>query len=321
MATSGTRVLTRTRDEIILSALRLLGLIKPGGHVDHGEMIDWGAEAFNEMITNWQNEGLGLWLKDDATLYMQKGTATYNIGPSGDHCTLSAVETTVDGAVDSGESAIDVDSITGVSDGDTIGVELDSGSFQFTTVNGTPSGSTITLTAALTGDVADGAFVFAYTDKVARPLEIGDIRAVQPDDTELQLGDPISRNEYMGFADKTSTGSPHKVHYHPSLTNGKLFSWQPPDDVEKRLRFTVKLPIEVFATASDNPAFPQEWFKVLRYNLASDLGMEHHEHVDPQRLLMIKAEARELLDTAFGRDTEKSSIIFASVYGFEGYDR
>jgi len=320
MATSGTRVLTRTRDEIIHGAYRLLGLEKPGGTVPHPEMMNWGADALNEMILAWQSDGLGLWLDSDATLYMQKGTASYDIGPSGDHCTLSAVETTVDGAVDSGESAIDVDSITGISNEDYIGVELDSGSFQFTTVNGTPSGSTITLTDALTDDVNDAAFVFAYTNKVARPLEIGDIRYVQPDDTELQLGDPISRNEYMGFADKTSTGSPHKVYYHPVLTNGKIYVWQPPDDVEKRLKFTVKLPIEVFTASTDNPAFPQEWYEPLRYSLAERLGLEHYELINPRRLVHIKEDAIQYREKAFGRDTEKTSYQFVSIYGFEGYD-
>jgi len=72
--------------------------------------------------------------------------------------------TTVSVAALSGASTIDVASITGINNGDTIAVELDTvliaagGEQQWhhTTVNGAPAGSTITLTATLPAGVAIG---------------------------------------------------------------------------------------------------------------------------------------------------------------------
>jgi len=319
MATSGTRTLTRTRDDIIIGALRLLGLYKPGGTAPHREIFDFAADSLNDMITEWQADGVGQWLKANATLYMQYGTSEYNIGPSGDHCTLSAIETTLSADGSAGESTITVDSITGISDNDYIGIELDNNYFQFTTVNGTPSGSTITLDDVLTDNVNDGDFVFAYTNKVSRPLDIEDVRYVQDDDTEIQINS-VSRNEYMAISDKSDTGTPNIVHYQPTMTNGKLYVWQPPDDVELRLRFTIMQPIEVFTSRTDNPCFPQEWFNTLKYNLADYMGLEYMTQIDnfgrldARRYLLIQEKAREYRDKMFGNDTARSPVQFVAAF-------
>ena len=50
-----------------------------------------------------------------------------------------------------GNTTITVASITGIASGDIIGIKLDTGLYHFTTVNGAPAGSTVTLTAALPG--------------------------------------------------------------------------------------------------------------------------------------------------------------------------
>lgn len=320
MATSGVRVLTRTRDDIIKGAFRLLGLIKAGGTVAHPEMISFAADALNEMITEFQADGVGLWLKLDVKLYLQKNEPSYSIGPTGDHCTASSVETTVDGAVDSGQSAIDVDSITGILDGDYLGVQLDTGFFQFTTVDGTPAGSTIALDDALTSDVDDGAFVFAYTNKVARPLSIESMRLVQEDDTELQLRID-SRDRYLAVNDKTEGGRPNFVYYHPQLTNGVLHVWQPTSDVTQRLKFTIKQPIELFTAGTDSVDFPQEWFNAIKYSLASYMGTEYLDVIDPNRYLIIQAKAIEYRDKMFGSDTEPTPLRFATVYTMRGRGR
>jgi hypothetical protein len=288
-----------------------------GGTVPHSEMWEHGADVLNDMIMEWQTDGVGLWLKADATLYMQYGQATYNIGPSGDHCTLSAVETTLGADAAAGASAITVGSITGITDGDYIGVELDSGYFQFTTVNGVPSGTTVTLTAVLTGAASSGAFVFAYTTKVSRPVEVDDFRYVQDDDTEIQI-DRRSRNEYLSVSDKTDVGTPNFVYYQPTLTNGKLYVWQPPDDVELRLRFTVMQPIEVFTARADSPCFPQEWYNTLSYNLADYLGPAYMKNIDPRQYLVVQEKAREYRDKLFGNDTARTPIQFVAAYGLEG---
>ncbi len=319
MATSGVRVLTRTRDDIIYGAFRLLGLYGHGGAGITDEMVGWAADSLNEMITEFQADGVGLWLKLDVKLYLQKNSPSYNIGPSGDHCTASSVETNVDGAVDSGLSAIDVDSVTGILDGDFLGVQLDTGFFQFTTVSGTPAGSTITLADALTSGVDDNAFVFAYTDKVARPLAIESVRLVQDDDSELQLVID-SRDRYLAVNDKDEGGLPNFVYYDPQLVNGVLYVWQPTSDVTQRLKFSIKQPIEVFTTGSDSADFPQEWFNAIKYSLADYMGPDYPT-VEERRYAIVQAKAVEYRDKMFGSDTEPTPIRFTTIYAMRGRGR
>lgn len=60
-------------------------------------------------------------------------------------------ETTLTANGSGGDTAITVNSIAGIASGDVIGVKLNTGLYHFTTVNGAPTGSTVTLTAALPG--------------------------------------------------------------------------------------------------------------------------------------------------------------------------
>ena len=71
--------------------------------------------------------------------------------------------TTLTVAAASGATTIQVASIAGISSGDSIGVLLNGGGLFKTTVSGAPSGSTITLAAALTSAAYAGNGVYDYT--------------------------------------------------------------------------------------------------------------------------------------------------------------
>ena len=71
-----------------------------------------------------------------------------------------------------GDSTIDVNSISGISDNDSIGITLDSGTVQWTTVDGTPSGDTVTLADSLDGDAAVGNTVYIPGDDFLSTNEV-----------------------------------------------------------------------------------------------------------------------------------------------------
>ena len=75
-------------------------------------------------------------------------------GAPGWQCVFS-LRTALNGGEPQGETNMVVDSIVGVVSGDIIAVALDTGLWHWTTVNGTPSGSTIVITAALPSAAAD----------------------------------------------------------------------------------------------------------------------------------------------------------------------
>jgi len=69
-------------------------------------------------------------------------------------------ETTLSALAVKGATEIEVTSVSGISDADKIVVELDNGAYIWTTVDGTPDGTTVTLTHGLTGHAATGNTVY-----------------------------------------------------------------------------------------------------------------------------------------------------------------
>jgi len=67
---------------------------------------------------------------------------------------------------------IDVNSISGLADDDSIGITLDDGTLQWTTVNGTPAGDTVTLAEALPDDAAIGNVVYVPGDDFLTANEV-----------------------------------------------------------------------------------------------------------------------------------------------------
>jgi hypothetical protein len=309
MATSGTVTLTTSQDALIRRAFRILGLIQVGG-TRHPEEMDNAEEALNVMLKEWDSQGVGLWLIKSVTLYPQASTASFDLGPSGDHATLDGVSTNTSAAASSGASSITVDSITDIADGDYIGIELDSGSFQWTTVNGTPSGSTVALDDVLTDDVDDDATVVAYTTKIARPLRIKNPRYKDSSGYERPL-DEWSRSQYLNMPDKTTDAQPVAVYYDPQLTNGKLYIWPRCSEVDGEILFDAQMPMEILSARTDEPLVSDEWFNTVALKLAALLGIEYPHEVDKRHLAWVKQEAESAFMKLKRWDEEVTSLFIS----------
>ena len=74
-----------------------------------------------------------------------------------------SASTTIGTAGSAGDSTITVVSISGMSDTQQITITLDNGNSQITTINGTPTGTTVTLTDTLSGSAAVGNYVVVST--------------------------------------------------------------------------------------------------------------------------------------------------------------
>jgi hypothetical protein len=308
MATSGTKTLTTTRDKIIHGAFRLLAIKR----VVEGRMqpadIHFAGEALNMMIATWQTENIGLWMNREATLFLQYNQSSYSLGPSGNHATLSAMNTTLGAAAVLGAASITVASIEGITDGDNIGIQLSTGYLQWTTVSGAPSGTTVTLAAVLTAAAVSGAMVYTYTTKIPRPMDINLIRRVDQNGNETPM-QKATRERYMNQPSKTTLGTPVIAYHDPQMTNSKLYVWQVPSTVTNRIFFTAKVPMDFFINAVDNPEFPFEWYETIEHNLAvrlipmytREIPKEHfpvlRDYVTPRaELLFSKLKAHDLGD-------------------------
>lgn len=307
MATSGSSDFNRTRNELINGALRLIGKAGRGKTPSSADTAD-AVEALELMVKTWQAKpGFQLWKLKEATLFLDQSTESYSF--PGANATHSYVETDVKVAGIATDLTIDVDSITGMTSGDFFGVQLDAGTMHWTTINGVPSGDTVTITDALPSAVSVDNTVYTYTTKIVRPLRVVDARRTNPNDVTI---DVTSRQEYFDLPTKGSTGAPNQVYYDPQLTTGTFYVWPTGSQVDDKIEITLMLPIEDFDQSNNNPDFPQEWLECLKYNLAYRLGFEYA--IDKERLMMLKAEAKELLDGLVEFDTEGGSIYFTVEY-------
>lgn len=304
MATSGSVDFSVSRDNLIEDALRVSGILGIEDSASSNQKT-WAARQLNMLIKNWQGFGPALWARKTGWILPQTDTNEIGLGPSGDHASLSYTQTTLSAAA-SGTS-LTVTSITGISDGDYIGVELSDGTVQWTTVNGTPTGSTVDLDDALTSAASDGGYVWAYTTKLQRPLKI--IEAYLRDEvsnTEVEM-DVVAKQEFEAMSAKESEGDPNLLSYDPQLATGKAFIYPRMGDGRSAIKIVFHRPFEDFDADVDTPDFPQEWYLPIMLNLAVLLAPAGGLPVADRREL--KQEAGQALLIAQAMEPEEGSLM------------
>lgn len=310
MSTSGAYTFSQTRDQIIKAAARKIGAIDAGDTPDAATVSDF-SDGLNAMIKHWQATGTYIWQYSEATLFLQKAQTQYSLNTTAaGHATESFVETTLSAAAASGASTITVTSATGMSASDVLGIELDSGSWQFTTISGSPT-TTITPLAVLTGAAASGNRVIAYTTKIVRPLRIISARRYNFDsaiDTPLMEYD---RGEYFDLPNKTNAGSVNGYYYDRrggANANGVFYAWQSPSNVDDAVKFTFSRPIQDFSAAANTGDLPDEWTQALIFNLALNMAPEYD--CPPRRYAMIKEMAVKYLSDVEWYEREDETVSF-----------
>lgn len=323
MATSGTVTYRTNRNEIILGALRLCAAYDPENSAGPTTaQITNAAEALNLMVKAWGAKGLQLWERRYGVIFPQKAQSIYSLGtpgPGGDHACLTTplatgfIQTTLSSSAAAGASTIVVTSVSCATDtvgipastittAYNIGIELDSGYLQWTTVNGAPSGTTVTLAAVLTGAAASGNTVYCYQTKLTRPLRVLDafIRGVAgSNDIPVKL---ISRDQYNRFGIKSSSGQSIQAYYDPQTNKGYLYTYPVWTDVDQMLFIEFTKAIDDFSASSDDYDLPQEWGEALKFCLALKIAPECE--VPDSKFKQIAALAKDAFDLANGYDVE-----------------
>jgi hypothetical protein len=284
MTTSNSIDFSVNRDDLITAAMRAARIIGSDVTPGSGE-ITTGAQALNLIVKQWQGvsdfaPGLKVWSRKRAYLFLNTGTSQYSLGPSGDHWTTTLNQTTISAAEAAGQTVLSVTSTTGMTAADNIGIELDSGALQWTTIVSTGAGPVVTVTTALTGAAAAGNRVYWYTTKARRPLNILTAVLRDSDNTDAPLAF-MNLEQYQALPDKTADGDPTAIFYEGQLTNGQLYTDVEADDVTKQIYCVFLSPIEDFDVLTDTPDYPQEWFRALKYQLAMDLAPEFGRPISP----------------------------------------
>lgn len=310
MATSGSDNFALTRNEIITGGLRKTGQLAEGETASSQQITD-GALDLNTMIKLWQAAGLHLWKYQEMILFLVKDQKSYDLGPTtSEHWVkdtdLTTTATTADAAIS--DTAITVASIDGISNGDFVGVVVDDSTIHWTTVNGAPAGTTVTLSTGLDVAATSGNALYAYTNKAVRPLQITQVRTQISSNSEITHR-MLSRDEYFGLANKAATDSPIQTYYNPLLVNGRAYPWPTSDDEREFLNVTAQIQIEDFDGSGDTPDLPIEWGDPLIWGLAKRFLTEYGV-TDPMTVQLVTAFADEFYEMAEDFDTEDTSLIF-----------
>ena len=310
MTTSGSISFSRNRDQLLTDALLLAGVIDED-ETPSSAVLSKAAVSLNAMVKHWQGTGLYVWVMSEATLFLQASQTRYVLGTgSTDHAAGVFVETELTADAANGATSITVDSITGISASDQIGIQVDDGTIHWTTVSGSPSGSSITLATGLDDTASDGALVLAYTSNIVRPLEIVSARRynfIDARDTPIEIE---GREEYFDLPNKMGSGTPNVLYYDRrggANATGYLYFWQPQTAPTDAIKFTYKRPIESFTAAADDADFPQEWTETLTYNLAARLCVSYGNR---EKLALVAPLAKQNLDEMRWNERELETIEF-----------
>jgi hypothetical protein len=264
------------------------------------------------MIKLWQAQGIHLWTKKEATLFLALNVHTYYLGGSlAGHATASYQETTLTADYATGVS-LTVASTSGMLVGDFLGVQLDNGVLKWAIIATVPNSTTVTTTVAINVAASADNLVFFYTTKITRPLFIFSSRRHEPEDRDIPLIQ-ISHDEYFSLPNKTSTGFPTQFNYDPQLDSGIYRIWPTPTDVKNRINFTYAKSIEDFDSSIDNPDFPQEWLDPLVLNLSVRLAPDYGK-ASGENYQSLKEQAAEALALALRFDSEIGNMIFQPDY-------
>lgn len=312
MTVSGTSVFDVTRNEICRQAALLLNAVSLNGTMSAPSLNSF-IFMLNAMVKAWQSTGIHVWTVTEGVLFPQPGQISYGAGVGAvDHITQSYSETAITADEAVGQTTLSVDDPTNFTIGDNIGVVLDDGTIQWSTVT-VVGASSVTQLDALTDSASQSNAVFNYTNKIVRPLKVVDARRydiVSATDTPMTMA---SRLEYRNLTLKTAPGTPVQLYYDAQLGIGRFYLWQVSESTTDLIKFTWHRPIMDFNTAGDTPDLPQEWILPLVYNLAKWMMPQHP--VSPMKANQIMDGADSLLGDLLGFDRENESLFISPDLG------
>jgi hypothetical protein len=264
--------------------------------------------------------GLKINSRQRVTLFPQKGQQMYLVGPASTdaRATTAYGRTTISANEALGQTTLSITSNTDtttnpgttvtMTSGDIVGIELDDGSIQWTTISGTPS-TTMDVAASLTAAAASGNYVYWFTSRAQRfpVIESAVLRDENLNDTELTIF-RTARDYDVGVADKYADGDPTCILIEPLRITTRVTLDSQPTDVTKQIVLTVQYPSEDYDATTDDIAFPQEAFRFLAWELSFEVcdafGKEWTPSMEKKRL-----EAR---NTYFSLNPEVSNQYFQS---------
>lgn len=317
MATSGTFTYTTTRQTIIENALALLEVYGVGLPIQT-EDYSLAGSVLNNMVKAWQMQGLHLWKRQEAYVFLDQYVSQYNLAhttPAKAADVDDSVVTYTTAASSAGATTITVASVTGMTTTKTIGVVNSSNAIEWFTVSNVNTGTkVITLSGALVTDVTATSNVYYINAFINKPLAITSARRVSGVDqtssstlTTIEM-EIAAYEDFQNLPTKTQVGAnPIMVCYTPYNTFGRLEVWPRPNDSRVYLNLTYEQMVEDWTNAAETPDFPVEWSEALTYGLAVRMAPMYGKEAKLQFLLPMQ---QQMLKDVMDADAENTSVFF-----------
>ena len=276
MSTSGTYSFFVTRDDIVREALLNIKKIDGIDPIDSNTMSDC-VRKLNLLCKQWMGKadfapGLKVWTRKRGHMFLHAFTGTYPLSPTYAGWADSYVQTLSTAAIAANGTALHVASLAGMSVGDKVGLELDTGDLYWTTIASFGT-LTINLTAGVPSSSIGGNVVFTYTTTPQQPLliESAYLRDINANDTPLNI---LQSKDWDFLSNKQSPnnyGDPTAVYYENQLTYGNIYTdVAGSNDVSKHIILTYMQPVQDIVNNTDTPYYPQEWYRPLCWGLSKE---------------------------------------------------
>ena len=314
MASSGSYDFSITRDEIINLALQHVNVIGEGESGTTSQISE-ASKLLNMIVKLRAADGMPSWALKRGYVLPFSGASSIN---TNSHVVSAYDTTTLSADSAAGDTTLTVTSISGFSNGDQIGIELDDGTVDWTTINGAPGGTTITITDGVTSAASSGNRVYGYTassERVQKPLRIVSADLLDVSSGTSSTLSTITLEEYYMLSNRTSASVPNMMAYDPNPssetalnTNGTIFVWPRFNDGDSVIEFTYQRPFQDFDAATDNPDFPQAFYLPLMLELAAILGIKAGVTIEERREL--RKEAIYYMEQALFTVAPEGSLFF-----------
>lgn len=317
-----------TAANVIQDAYENLGILAPGVSPSSAQSTR-ALRTLNLLAKQWQGNsdfapGLKVWTRQRVTLFLAVGQQSYLVGPAttDSRASTQVGRTTISADEAAAQTVLSITSNTDttsypgttitMTNGDFIGIELNDGTIQWSTISGTP-GITVTVNNALTAASSAGRYVWWFTSKAQRfpHIEFAALRDKNFNDTPLDIYRQVQ--EYEQTVSKFADGSPTAILVEPLTLNTRITLNSQPTDIEKQLYLTVLYPAEDYDATTDDIAFPQEWYAALSWELAFRLSTPTNRWTQT-----MQDNRSNALTMARSVNPEMSTMYFAPNAGWNG---
>ena len=271
-------------------ALENLSVLAPGATVVSAHQT-MALRKLNVIAKQYQGTsdgapGIKVHTRYRVTMMLAKGQQTYLIGPATADAKSSTAlgRTTLSAAEAASQTTLSITSntdtttypgtTTTMTASDIIGIQLDSGEIQWTTISGTPA-STADIATGLSSTAAAGNYVWWYTPSTKGQrfpvIESAVLRNSDYNDTPLEIYTD-ARQYDQGVVDKYGDGTPTAILVEPLRITTRVTLNSQPTDVTETIVLTVLYPAEDYDATTNDVAFPQEALRFLSWELAFELA-------------------------------------------------